>query len=72
MSGAGLSFKQSILNSSSFFALNIAGIDIIECKAQDVDFRKTDYHTDLRNNVLTRARFCRYEALNLLSSTDID
>ncbi|MFT6895979.1 MAG: fluoroquinolone resistance protein [Paraglaciecola sp.] len=103
MSGAGLSFKHSILNSSSFFALYIAGIHIIECKAQDVDFREadlqaanftgtdlrntlfmhtnlsqanftdaTDYYIDLRNNVLTKARFSRYEALNLLTSMDID
>jgi fluoroquinolone resistance protein len=103
MSGAGLSFRHSILNYSSFFSLCITGIHIIECKAQDVDFREadlkaanftgtdlrnslfmhtnlsqadftdaTDYKIDLRNNVLTKARFCRYEALNLLTSMDID
>lgn len=103
MTGAGLSFKQSIINSSSFFALTVPGIKIIECKAQDVDFREanlnsanftgtdlgnslfihtnlsdadfsdaTDYSLDPRNNELKKARFSRFEALNLLASMDIE
>jgi uncharacterized protein YjbI with pentapeptide repeats len=60
MLGAGLSFKQSILNSSSCFALSIAGIHIIKCKAQDVDFREADLKaanfsdTILRNSLFMR------------------
>lgn len=38
-----LSFRQSILNDSSFFGLTLQGLILDECKVQDVDFREGDF-----------------------------
>lgn len=38
-----ISFRQSILNDSSFFGLTLQGLILDECKVQDVDFREGDF-----------------------------
>jgi uncharacterized protein YjbI with pentapeptide repeats len=100
---APLTFKRSMINSSSFYGLNLAQIVIEGCRSHDVDFREcnlravnfsqsdlqnslfnntnlTDanfaeaknYDINIRNNIVKNASFCRYEAISLLSSLDIN
>ncbi len=62
------SFKECILNDSTFFGLSISEIKMINCKAHDVDFQEadcshadfssTDFHNSLFNKTnLTEANF---------------
>lgn len=100
---APLKFKRCMINSSSFYGLNLEKITIEDSRAHDVDFRecnlsdvnfsKTDlqdslfnntdltganfhgaksYDINIKNNRLKNASFCRYEAVRLLSSLDIN
>jgi uncharacterized protein YjbI with pentapeptide repeats len=68
-----LKFNKCILNDSTFSGLYLSEIQMIECKAHDVDFREadcsqanfsyTDFHNSLFNHTnLTQANFC--EAIN--------
>jgi uncharacterized protein YjbI with pentapeptide repeats len=103
MLGVSLKFKRCLLNSSSFYGLNLAKIVIEDCRAHDVDFREGNFsgasffRTDLTNslfdnttltganfneaknydininsNVITNATFCRYEAVRLLESLNLN
>lgn len=38
-----ISFRQCILNDSSFFGLTLQALVLDECKVQDVDFREGDF-----------------------------
>ncbi|BBB23649.1 pentapeptide repeat-containing protein [Isorropodon fossajaponicum endosymbiont JTNG4] len=76
--GSQLQFKKCLINSSSFYGLNQAGITIEACQAHDVDFREanfnlaTNYDININNNIIRTAKFCRYEAVRLLESLGID
>jgi len=100
---APLNFKRCMINSSSFYGLNLEKTMIVECRSHDVDFREcnlsdvnfsqTDlqdslfnntnltganfhsaksYDINIKNNILKNASFCRYEAVRLLNSLDIN
>ena len=53
-------FEQSVLNDSSFFALQLPGLKIIECRCKDVDFREGDFnsgsfsHCDLSGSLFSK------------------
>ncbi len=53
-------FEQSVLNDSSFFALQLQGLKIIECRCKDVDFTQGDFnagsfsHSDLSGSLFSR------------------
>lgn len=55
--GSQLQFKKCLINSSSFYRLNQAGITIEACQAHDVDFREANFSranfsgTDLTNSL---------------------
>lgn len=70
---AAISFERCILNSSSFMGLELGSLQLLECKAHEVDFREcnladanfrfTDFTCSQFNNTnLAEADFC--EALN--------
>lgn len=56
-----ISFRQSILNDSSFFALTLQGLVLDECKVHDVDFREGDFshalmtYSDFSHSVFMRS-----------------
>ena len=61
-----ISFRQCILNDSSFFGLSLQGLVLDECKVQDVDFREGDFsHAVMTYSDFTHSLFMR---TNLQSS----
>lgn len=55
-----ISFRQSILNDSSFFGLTLQGLILDECKVQDVDFREGDFsHAVMTYSDFTHSLFMR-------------
>lgn len=55
-----ISFRQSILNDSSFFGLTLQGLILDECKVQDVDFREGDFsHAVMTYSDFTHSVFMR-------------
>jgi len=55
-----ISFRQSILNDSSFFGLTLQGLVLDECKVQDVDFREGDFsHAVMTYSDFTNSLFMR-------------
>ena len=101
--GVPLKFKRCMINSSSFYGLNLAKIIIENCRAHDVDFREANfsrasfsctdltnsifhntnlaganfneaknYDINVKNNLIKNAKFCRFEAVRLLESLDIN
>lgn len=55
-----ISFRQSILNDSSFFGLTLQALVLDECKVQDVDFREGDFsHAVMTYSDFTHSLFMR-------------
>jgi len=55
-----MSFRQSILNDSSFFGLTLQGLVLDECKVHDVDFREGDFsHAVMTYSDFTHSLFMR-------------
>ncbi|NRA53070.1 MAG: pentapeptide repeat-containing protein [Gammaproteobacteria bacterium] len=98
-----LTFNQCMIDSCSFYGLNLEKIVIAGCRAHDVDFREANlkganfsdtdlshslfnntnlsaanfnqaknYNINIKNNTVKNASFCRYEAVNLLTSLGIN
>ena len=67
-----ISFRQSILNDSSFFGLTLQGLTLDECKVQDVDFREGDFtgavmtYSDFTNSLFMRTNL---QSANFTEST---
>ena len=59
-----LSFIKTDLSHSTFYGLSLREINIIECKAHDVDFREADLtkanfsHTDLLESMFVNSNLC--------------
>lgn len=62
-----MKFQQCIINDSSFFALNLQELQIIECKAHDVDFREGDFtqanfsHSDFSYSQFMHTNLCQVD-----------
>ncbi|HKM38571.1 MAG TPA: pentapeptide repeat-containing protein [Thiopseudomonas sp.] len=55
-----ISFRQCILNDSSFFGLTLQALVLDECKVQDVDFREGDFsHAVMTYSDFTHSLFMR-------------
>ena len=55
-----ISFRQSILNDSSFFGLTLQALVLDECKVHDVDFREGDFsHAVMTCSDFTHSLFMR-------------
>ncbi|MDY0205663.1 MAG: pentapeptide repeat-containing protein [Pseudomonas sp.] len=55
-----ISFRQSILNDSSFFGLTLQALVLDECKVHDVDFREGDFsHAVMTYSDFTHSLFMR-------------
>ena len=66
------SFRQCILNDSSFFGLTLQALVLDECKVQDVDFREGDFsHAVMTYSDFTHSLFMRtnLESANFTEST---
>lgn len=67
-----ISFRQCILNDSSFFGLSLQGLVLEECKVQDVDFREGDFsHAVMTYSDFTHSLFMRtnLQSANFVEST---
>lgn len=67
-----ISFRQCILNDSSFFGLSLQGLVLDECKVQDVDFREGDFsHAVMTYSDFTHSLFMRtnLQSANFVEST---
>ena len=67
-----ISFRQCILNDSSFFGLTLQALVLDECKVQDVDFREGDFsHAVMSYSDFTHSLFMRtnLQSANFTEST---
>ncbi len=66
---ASIAFNVCVLNDSSFYGLYLAELQLVECKAHDVDFREGDFHdsnfesTDFTSSLFGNANLsgCNFE-----------
>ncbi len=67
-----ISFRQCILNDSSFFGLTLQGLVLDECKVYDVDFREGDFsqavmtYSDFTHSLFMRTNL---QSANFVEST---
>ncbi|WP_261817770.1 pentapeptide repeat-containing protein [Vibrio gallicus] len=55
-----LNFKQCVLNDNSLFGLTLHSLNLVDCKAHDMDFREGDFsHLTITYCDLTHAQFMR-------------
>lgn len=67
-----ISFRQSILNDSSFFGLTLQALVLDECKVHDVDFREGDFsHAVMTYSDFTHSLFMRtnLQSVNFAEAT---
>lgn len=63
--GGRLAFERCALNDSSFFGLSLRELQVLECRAHEVDFTEADLedadfrHSDLRGAIFRRSRLAR-------------
>jgi len=62
-----IKFKTSVINSSSFYGLELEGMKIKECEAIDVDFRETNLNeadftcTDFKNSIFFNTNLAKVD-----------